>query len=384
MSRAYRCISADAHLEFPPDIWVHRVEAKYRDYAPRRIRLASGADGFLIEGQSIYQGGSNLYAGADPQTYDPVGLTWDRPGTGGPQDRLNEQDQDGVDAEILFPGVGGRGMWRGVRDDDAYHAIVRGYNDYLGEEYCAVDRDRLVGLGVIPERGLEPALAELKHCKEIGLRAINLSLFPSGRAYPTPEDDRFWAAALDLDMPITIHVQFDGARGQPLFKYPKEPPTALRPPDPMERLFRYGLRGATNATQFVMAGVFDRFPTLRVYFAENQVSWVPLYLEQMDHNYTRHHYWAERTFGWIKLEHLPSEYVRQHCYWGFFNDRFGIRVRHEIGVDHILWGGDFPHVESDWPHSQELLKEHFEDQGVPDDERYRILAGNAIDFFNLG
>jgi predicted TIM-barrel fold metal-dependent hydrolase len=384
LSRAYSCISADAHLEFPPDIWTHCVEERYRDYAPRRIRLASGADGFLIEGQTIYQGGSNLYAGADPTTYDPVGLTWDRPGTGGPEDRLTEQDQDGVDAEILFPGVGGRGMWRGVRDDDAYHAIVRGFNDYLGNEYCAVDRDRLIGLGVIPERGLDQAIAELEHCKQVGLRAINLAVFPSGKTYPTAEDDRFWARALDLDMPITIHVQIDRQRTDPVFKYPKEPPAAIRPPDPMERLFRYGLRGATAATQFVMSGLFDRFPTLRVYFAENQIGWVPLYLEQMDHNYNRHHFWAERTFGWEPLERLPSEYVREHCYWGFFNDLFGIRVRHEIGVDHILWGGDFPHVESDWPHSQELLKEHFQDQSVPEDERYRIVAGNALDFFNLG
>jgi hypothetical protein len=104
----------------------------------------------------------------------------------------------------------------------------------------------------------------------------------------------------------------------------------------------------------------------------------------MDHNYKRHHFWAERTFGWLPLKRLPSEYVREHCYWGFFNDLFGIRVRDEIGVDHILWGGDFPHVESDWPHSQELLQKHFEEQHVPDGERRRIVADNAIDFFNLG
>jgi predicted TIM-barrel fold metal-dependent hydrolase len=384
MSDAYSCVSADGHLEFPPDAWTHRVPEQYRDYAPRRIRLANGGDGFLVEGQSIYQGGSNLYAGRDPETYDPVGLTWNLPGTGGPEDRLREMDQDGVDAEVLFPGVGGRGMWRGIRDPDAYHAVVRGYNDYLGEEYCAVDRDRLIGLGVIPERGLDEAIAELKHIKALGLKAINLAVYPSGRSYPTPEDDRFWAATLDLEMPITIHVQIDRVGNEPAFKYPKEPPAAQRPPDPMARLYRYGLRGAQAATQLVMAGVFDRFPKLRVYFAENQIGWIPLFLEQMDHNYRRHHYWAERTFGWIKLDRLPSEYVREHCYWGFFNDRFGIRARHEIGVEHILWGGDFPHVESDWPCSQQLLKEHFEDQGIPADERQRIVAGNAVEFFRLG
>jgi predicted TIM-barrel fold metal-dependent hydrolase len=289
-----------------------------------------------------------------------------------------------VDAEVLFPGVGGRGMWRGIRDNDAYHAIVRGYNDFLGEEYCAVDRDRLIGLGVIPERGLSEAVEELAHCQALGLKGVNLAVFPSGKSYPSPEDDRFWAAACERDMPITIHIQIDRVRGEPAFRYQKEPPAWQRPPDPLPRLYRYGLRGAQAASQLVLAGVFDRFPKLRVYFAENQLGWIPLFLEQMDHNYLRHHYWAERTFGWPKLPRLPSAYVRDHCYWGFFNDKFGIRVRHEIGVEHILWGGDFPHVESDWPDSQRLLREHFEEQGVPATEREMIVAGNAVAFFKLG
>src|SRR6266536_1332599 len=84
--------------------------------------------------------------------------------------------------------------------------------------------NRLIGLGVIPERGLDQAIGELEHCKAVGLRAINLAVFPSGKTYPTPEDDRFWARALDLDMPITIHVQIDRQRTDPVFKYPKEPP----------------------------------------------------------------------------------------------------------------------------------------------------------------
>ena len=86
---------------------------------------------------------------------------------------------------------------------------MRAYNDWLGEEYCAVSRDRLIGLGVIPWTNVDDAIAELEHCARLGLKGVNLGVFPSGKSYPTPEDDRFWAAAIDMRMPLTVHVGFD-------------------------------------------------------------------------------------------------------------------------------------------------------------------------------
>jgi predicted TIM-barrel fold metal-dependent hydrolase len=382
MAKSYTIISADAHLEIPPEMWVHRVPALYRDYAPRRVKLANGGDGFLVEGMPIYYGGMNLFAGKDPKDFSPIGLTWDSPGTGPADQRLREQDLDGVDAEVLFPGVGARNLLRGIRNRNAYLAILRAYNDYLVEEYCAVDPDRLIGLGVIPETSLEDALAELEHCKQQGFKGINLSAFPSGRLYPTPDDDRFWAAALEMDMPVTIHVRFDKpSRGEPVFKFPKEPEPGEQPHEYVERLYRYGIRGAMNCMQLVMAGVYDRFPRLGIYWAESQLGWIPLYLEQADNQYLRHYHWAERLLGAKPLRRLPSEYIKEHNWWGFFNDKVGIRLRHDVRVDRIMWGGDFPHVESDWPHSRELLAEHF--ANVPEDERRKIVRDNAVDFFHL-
>ena len=121
MQMTYRIISADAHIEVPPDQWAGRVPVKFRDMAPKRIRLPNGGDGFLVEG-GIYQGGMNLCAGKSPDDFSPIGLKWDEmPGTGTPQQRLAEQDTDGIDAEVLYPGVGGvRGITRGIQDDEAY------------------------------------------------------------------------------------------------------------------------------------------------------------------------------------------------------------------------------------------------------------------------
>lgn len=381
MSISYKRISADSHIEVPPNVWAKDVPAPFKDLAPRHIKLPNGGDGFIVEG-GIYQGGSNLYAGKTPQEYSPIGLKWiDMAGTGDGHQRLREMDMDGIDAEVLFPGVGGvRNITRRIKNPDAYHALVRTYNRWLVEEYCACDPSRLIGVGCIPERGLDEAMEQLEYAAKAGLKIVDLAKFPSGKDYPSPEDDRFWAAALDLNMPIAVHVSFSRPQGR-VFQYPVEPPDHQRPPDFVERLARYGIRGALTVVQMVMSGLFDRFPNLKIYFAENQLGWIPIYLEQMDHNYERHRYWAQDIYKLEPLKERPSEYIKQHIYWGFFDDPVGIKLRHEIGVDHILWGGDFPHVESDWPHSGKLLNRLFKD--VPSEERRRMEVENAAEFLRL-
>jgi predicted TIM-barrel fold metal-dependent hydrolase len=89
----------------------------------------------------------------------------------------------------------------------------------------------------------------------------------------------------------------------------------------------------------------------------------------------------ERYFGLKPLISEPSSYFREHFYWGFIYDRIGIRMRYEIGVDKILWGNDFPHSAGDWPNSHRVIEDSF--SGVAEDERRKILRGNAIEFFHL-
>ena len=224
MARQYKLMSADGHLEVPPERWTHRVPEKYRDRAPHTVHLPDGGDALMIEGQPLLEANFlDLRAGRAAGTWQPFGLkVADAAGTGGPEQRVREQDEDGMDAEVLFAAmVAGPVFWRNIAHDEPYKAVIRGYNDWLGEEYCAVAPDRLIGMGVIPITNVEDAIAEMKHCKKLGLKGILLGGLPSGKGYPTPEDDKFWAAALDLDMPVTVHVQLyrTGARAnQPTMK----------------------------------------------------------------------------------------------------------------------------------------------------------------------
>src|SRR5919202_4061381 len=175
--RSYRYISADSHLEIDSKWWIDRVPAAYRDQAPRVIRLPDGSDAWLVEGATLRQVPFDLYGGKGRDMWKPWGQTYETtPGTGPAEQRLREQDQDGIDAEVLFPGqASGPNFWRNIRDDEAYKACVRAYNDFLAEDYCSVAPDRLLGLGVIPMTNLQDALAELEYIRTLGLRGAWVS-----------------------------------------------------------------------------------------------------------------------------------------------------------------------------------------------------------------
>src|SRR5581483_1631709 len=213
MARAYRLISADSHLEIAPNRWTGRVPAKHRDHAPRLVELEDGGHGVIVENRPLYVLGLAV-TGKPYQEHQLSGIRYgEGPGTASPEQRLKEQDLDGVDAEVMYTSAGNGGFWRGIGNDEAYRAVIHAYNEFLAEEYCAVDRDRLLAMPVIPSTSVNDAVAEMEYCKKAGLKGVALNSFPSGKGYPTAEDDRFWAAACDLDMPISVHIGFIGREG---------------------------------------------------------------------------------------------------------------------------------------------------------------------------
>ncbi len=392
MPRSYRYISADSHLEIDSKHWLPRVPDKYRALAPRLVRQSDGSDAWTI-GDKITRpaAAADLYGGKGRDQYLPFNGRYEgTPGTGSAAQRVREQDQDGIDAEVLFPSQqGGPKFWRRIEDNAAYKAIVRAYNAWLAEEYCATAPDRLIGVGILPLGcGLPEILEELEYCATAGFKSVLLQGFPSGKAHPSDEDDRFWSRALELNMPVSVHVDLDrtGERKGPLFKYPQEPDEVMNKltHDLVDQVSRFGPvrgNGAVAAVQWVLSGLFDRFPTLRIFFAENQIGWIPFFLQAADVRYDRHHRWAERLLGLKRLERPPSAYIREHCLWGFQYDRVGVELRHKINVDHLMWGSDFPHQESDWPESLKIIDKNF--AGVPDEEKHKMVCRNAMDFFRL-
>ena len=163
---------------------------------------------------------------------------------------------------------------------------------------------------------------------------------------------------------------------------PAHPDPEHHVPDVIERFNKYGFRGSKQVVQMIWAGAFDRFPKLNIYVAEVQIGWVPNWMDQMDNEYGRQQYWAERVLGLPRLKQMPSEIAREHCYWGFNRNPVGVRIsRREMGVDNVMWASDFPHLESDWPNSRKVIAENF--AGSTEEEMWKMTVGNAVKYFHL-
>ena len=391
MAGKYQIISADSHLEASPDSWTHWVPAKWRDQAPHLVRLENGRDAIVMGGRPpallSAQGVRHLIPNVPRDQLHLQIPTFDNAaGAGGPEQRLSEQDQDGVDAEVLFTRVQNL---RQLKDAEGSLALLHAFNQYLAEEYMAVAPDRLIPLGVLPTSGVDHAINEMEYCAEAGMKGVILDRFPSGRGYPTPEDDRFWAASLDLRMPLTSHTSGGTTRmtrsGEPTFNYTKGvemdadgTPTS----DPMrDWMFRFCGDAACAPVQMAFAGVFDRFPALQLYWGETMAGWIKYALFQIDDHYDRFKHMAAYQYGLEPPKRPLSEYLRDHNLWGFLLDPIGVEDRDAVGSDKLLWGSDFAHLASDWPDSSRTIELNF--AGVPEDERYMMLAGNAIRFFHL-
>jgi predicted TIM-barrel fold metal-dependent hydrolase len=372
--REYQIISADTHLEVSPDRWRPYVDKAFQQYVPSVVRLDNGGDGWALPNSPVpIPLGTNFAAGRPRSVWNgPVSYDELPPGSGDGAQRVAEMDRDGVWAEVEYPAVQGQRAFHSLVPREAYIAIVRGYNDWLSQEFTAVAPDRLLGVGLLPATGLEEAIEEYHRAAELpGICSVILHHWPNGGPSPAPEDDRFWRAALDLGFPVSCHVGL-GARTSDQAKLPK---------GAWNNVTAIGtLRGGTytqwSIVQFILLGIFDRFPDLQMYFAESGISWVPAWLESIDQSYLRHKDWTGYEFA-----RMPSEYVHRHCLFGFQDDRYGVVHRDEIGVDKLLWANDFPHSAGDWPESLRVIDRLFD--GIPDDDARAMLHGNAARYFGL-
>jgi predicted TIM-barrel fold metal-dependent hydrolase len=282
--------------------------------------------------------------------------------------RLEDMDFDGVDAEFLYPSQRTMFHFMNQEDADFHRAGVRAYNDWIHEEFCAADRERLFGLAQMPNLGVDEAIAEMKRCREKGMRGVILSAWPSGEDDLAPADDRFFAAATDLGMPVSIHVNIQKKR---------DPTPKLDGPSAISRMALAGMiMFPPVMCELIMGGVFDRVPGLRIVGVETEVGWIPEALEQLDN-----FYWRNRTHTKTSIQRLPSEYFHDHFVCTFISDRMGVKNRYEVGVRNMAWSTDFPHHGNDWPYSRKVVNEMLD--GVPADERAQICAGNMIRLYDL-
>jgi predicted TIM-barrel fold metal-dependent hydrolase len=360
-------ISADTHVLEPADLWTSRIDAKYRERVPRIEWLPKGG-AWIIEGAAEpISFGFTMAAGRPAAALtDWLKREEVEPDSwGDPAKRLQIQDADNIDAEILFPNRPFQGVV-GNQDADFHNAMVRVYNDWISD-FCSYAPARLGGIATIPNRGVREAVAEVERAAQLpGIKGFLLSAYPHGDTAIRDEDDPVWHAVAASGKPLAIHIMLSD--GMPYQLDAGTLPGAGHFYDCPGRML-----------EIIFSGVLDRIPDLQVVFHEVDCGWLPYFLDQADDNYLRH---AKATLKDQNLAQLPSDYVRERFAFSFIHDSTAIANRHTIGVNRMLWSNDYPHIASDWPSSWKAINAAF--ASVPAEERHAIVAGNAQRLYHFG
>lgn len=359
-------LSSDSHVFEPPDLWRTRIDTAFRDRAPRIERIG-GTDYIVVERDQILSGiGLISNAGARfeaPETISAEGRFEDvLRGGYDPEQHLKDMALDGVAGEVLYPSQGL--FYFKVADSGLMSAIFRAYNDWLAE-FCRTDPARLKGIAMINLDDVRDAIGELERAARLGLCGAMITEYPpEDRRYDQPEYEDFWAAAAALEMPLSLHT---ATRRQGRIRGAGAP--TLR--DASSRATK-AFYPALSMCDMIFSGVFERHPRLMLAIVEFELSWAPHLLTTMDYTY------RERTGEAIyrfKNGMLPSDFFHRNVVLSFQEDAIGIRLRDVIGADNMMWGSDYPHSESTFPRSREILAEIL--RGVPEDEQAKIAGANT-------
>jgi predicted TIM-barrel fold metal-dependent hydrolase len=343
-------ISTDSHVSEPIDLYGQRMDAAFRDRAPR-IENKDGWRTLYVEG----------YRPRKLMTESELDITV----VGGfdPDQRLREQSQDGVSAEVIFPTFALQACFASG-DAGLQGALCRAYNDWALERLGG--HHRMLPVALIPMLDVDDAIAEANRVTNLGFRALFLPARVPSRPYNDPEYDRFWAVASDLGLPLTFH---SGTGYEP--RIARGEGAAV-----INYILGAQLDGPTVMLEMAAGGALDRFPGLRIVTVETGAAWLAWIMTQADLIYEAHAIYIKK-----RLTMKPSELIARQAHATFMNDPVAINNRHITGIEAIMWGNDYPHPEGTWPHSADVLDAQFKD--VPEVERRAMVCGTAARVFGF-
>jgi uncharacterized protein len=365
----YELVSADGHINELPDLWTKDVPEHMADLVPRVVSSEDAGDTWILAPKlPPRKMGSSAASRDSSGAYKPTATYKDmRPGSFDPKARIEDMELDGVGAEVLYPGQGRALDTFANEEVRAYCA--RRYNDWMAE-FQAADPKRLVGLAILPplDDG-DTAREELIRAADLGLRGAFLSVAIDGPPLSEPAFEGFWATAAERGIPISFHI---GNSRQHWVLSQGD----LGPGEREAMMSMVPMSVGEHLAVLTFSGILDRHPELRIVLAECGVGWVPYFLQRMDSVFHKHGHAISTS-----RDRLPSEVFRDQAFVTFQEDEVGLRLRDILGERSMMWASDYPHSETTWPNSQDVVKREFEN--IAPDTRSRILADNCVELYRL-
>jgi predicted TIM-barrel fold metal-dependent hydrolase len=368
-------MSADDHMIEPPHLWVDRIPAAFRDRCPRVVEH-EGRQAWLFNDELAYlfMGSCRPLPGVPVAGYPPAPGTarFDeiRPSCYDPDERIKDMDIDGVWGALCFPNYSrfaGHRFFLNVADTDLGYACIRTYNDYLLDEWCATDRNRLFGAAILPLNDIGRAVKELHRVAAKGAKAIAFSENPTVLGLPSVHTDHWdplMAAADEAGIAICMHIGSSSKLITTSEDAPMTVPTALN-----------GLNSMCAAVDWLLGGLLERFGNLKVILSEGGAGWIPYLLERADKAFYDARLDTNLEIGQsFKGTVPPSQLFRDHMYACLVDESFALHSLGDIPVENLLWEADFPHGDGRWPENRSTMEKTMAD--VPDADAVKIMETN--------
>lgn len=273
-----------------------------------------------------------------------------------PEARMKECDEQMVDVQVLSTVPVMFSYW--AKDEDTL-AVSRFLNDHIAEIVRKYPK-RFVGLGTLPMQNEAMALAELKRCKEIGLKGIEMGSHINDWNLDRPELFAIFEACQELDMCVFVH------------------PWDMMGKDKMEKYWLPWLVGMPAETSLaicsmIFGGVFERLPKLRVAFAHGGGSF-PATIGRIEHGFK-----VRPDLCAVDNNVNPKEYLGKFYIDSLVHDnRMLDYVVDLMGADKICLGTDYP-----FPLGELQPGTLIHSMDYADEKKEQLLSGSALDWLGM-
>jgi predicted TIM-barrel fold metal-dependent hydrolase len=369
-------VSIDDHFIEPPDLFEKHVPKRFLNDVPKVVRNADGDDEWVFQGQSTrtpFGMAATVGWPAEEWGFNPGSYTELRPGCFDVHERVRDMNANGVLASMNFPTMAGWNARTFAEGNDKELGLVmlRAYNDWVIDDWCATYPGRFIPLGMVPMWDVALAAEEVRRVAKKGCRSISFLETPHVQGYPSFLSgywDPMLKACVDENVILSLHI---GAG----FEVIKRAPEA-----PVDHMIVLSSQiSAITAQDLLFGPTLRRFPDLKVALSEGGIGWIPFYFDRIDRHYSNQ-VWLHHEDGFGGKQ--PSEVFRDHILACYITDPSGLLLRDRIGVDIIAWECDYPHTDTTWPESPEFAWKEFEDSGCSDEEIHKITWQNACRFFD--
>ena len=372
--RHYRVISVDDHLIEPPDIFEGRVPARFRDVVPRVQERPDGAEVWVLDGREIATVGLAAAVGRPSASWNEEPARFDeiRRGCWDVDARVADMEIAGIERSLCFPsalpGFAGRRFAR-LRDQDLGLALVRAWNDWYLDEWYGKHPDRFILLQLAWLGSPEVAAEEVYANAARGFRAVTFSENPASHGLPSLHTgywDPFLRACAETGTVVCLHV------GSSSWS-----PVAAPDAPMVEYSTLFPVSAIAAVADWVWSGVLARYPALRIALSEGGIGWVPMIFERLD--YALEHA-LQGVTPWEE-DISASELARRSMWFCTVDEPSGFKLREEIGIEKIMVESDYPHSDSSWPDTQEVLRRNLSD--LTPTEIELVTHKNAEELFSL-